>query len=195
MTTLRHQPSDYTALLLAGGQSRRMRRPKALLPWKGGTIASHLMAMAQPLVHQGLVVGTDALPMAAGWSALLDEQPGQGPVGGLAAALPRLRTPYALVLSCDVPLLTTAVLQALLAQHAAPSNACLVDTNGRVHPLVGVYTREAGACFQQALAQGQRRLMTVLETLPMQYLPCSAPHALTNINTPEQYQAAYVAHH
>ena len=117
-------PSDYTAILLAGGQSRRMGRPKAQLPWQGTTIAQHLIEVVAPLVSSGLVVGTHDWALPEGWTSCLDAQPGQVPVGGLATALPRLTTPYGLVLSCDLPLLSTAVLRHLMAAQGDSPAGC-----------------------------------------------------------------------
>jgi len=189
--------NDYTAVLLAGGQSRRMGRPKAQLPWKGKTIADHLIEVVAPLVSSGLVVGTQDLNLPKGWTAYLDEQPGQGPVGGLATALPRLTTPYGLVLSCDVPLLTTAALRPLLAAQGAASMACFYTANERWHPLVGVYARASAVHFQAALARDERLLQAVLKPLAPQLMACPIHlvDALTNVNTPEQYQTVYAAHH
>lgn len=190
-------PSEYTAILLAGGQSRRMGRPKAQLPWKGRTIAHHLIEVVTPLVSSGLVVGSPDWPIPTGWTACLDDQAGLGPVGGLATALPRLTTPYGLVLSCDVPLLSTAVLRHLLAARGAASAACFRTSDGQVHPLVGVYAQLLGAQFGQAVAARQLRLMQVLQDLPLITIPCPASleATLTNVNTPEQYQDVYAAYH
>mgnify|MGYP001792548412 CR=1 FL=1 len=188
---------DYTAVLLAGGQSRRMGRPKALLPWKGQTIAQHLMAVVAPLVSSGLVVGTHDLPLAEGWTACLDQHPGYGPVGALATALPRLNTPYGLVLSCDLPLLDRATLHHLLAGRGDASVACFRTADGQVHPLIGVYAQSLGAHFEQALAVRHLRLLRVLRSLHPRVLPCptALEVALTNVNTPEQYQQIYATHH
>lgn len=187
----------YTAVLLAGGQSRRMGRPKALLPWQGRTLAEHLIEVVTPLVSSGLVVGTYDLSLPKGWAACLDDHPGQGPVGGLATALPRLDTPYGVVLSCDVPLLSTAALCHLLEARGTAPAACFRTSDGQCHPLVGVYAQSLGTHFRQALAVRQLRLLRVLNTLPLTVVPCPASleAALTNVNTPEQYQQLYAAHH
>lgn len=187
----------YTALLLAGGQSRRMGQSKALLPWKGGTVVEHIMQIVAPLVSSGSIVGTDTLPLPRGWTAQIDTHPQQGPVGGLATALSRISTPYALVLSCDLPLLTEAALRYLMDHHLPKKNAIFVTPNNCWQPLIGLYDRQAGQQFEAALAHGKRRLQRVVASLPLQLVPCPVQYvtALTNINTPEEYQHVYAAHH
>lgn len=188
---------QYTAVLLAGGQSRRMGRPKAQLPWKGKTIAQHLMKVVAPFVSNGLVVGTHDLRLPQGWTSCLDDYPGHGPVSALATALPRLTTPYALVLSCDLPLLNKAVLHHLLdAQGDAPV-AFFRTSDQQAHPLVGIYAQSLGEHFGQALMARDLRLLQVVATFPKTIIPCPSAleHTLTNVNTPEQYQQIYAAHH
>jgi molybdopterin-guanine dinucleotide biosynthesis protein A len=59
------------------------------------------------------------------------------PLWGVARALERTTTPYALVLSCDVPYVPTSFLRALVAH---PDERGLVAAAGElVHPLIGLY--------------------------------------------------------
>lgn len=194
MTRLSDQ---YTAVLLAGGQSRRMGRPKAQLLWKGKTLAEHLMQVVTPLVSSGLVVGTQDLRLPKGWTSCLDDHPGHGPVSALATALPRLTTPYGVVLSCDLPLLNKAILQHLLDARGDASVAFFRTSDQQAHPLMGVYAQSLGEHFGQALMARDLRLLQVIRILPKRIIPCpvALEHTLTNVNTPEQYEQIYAAHH
>ncbi|MGH1339765.1 MAG: molybdenum cofactor guanylyltransferase [Aureispira sp.] len=178
-----------TAVILAGGQSRRMGQNKALLRLGGQSFLERVVAAASPLVTAVALVdnGTVAAHYkGVSWS---DRYLGQGPVAGIETALWHIKTPYALILSCDLPVLSTAVLGHLLA-HSNAQKSTIFSLEGRWQPLIGVYAQTQQAIFEQALQQQQLRLMDVLQELPVEVCPCPKQWAthLSNVNTLEAYQ-------
>jgi molybdopterin-guanine dinucleotide biosynthesis protein A len=180
---------QLTAVILAGGQSRRMGKNKALLTLHGQTFLERLQAAARPLVQTVALIDNGAL--ADVWTGRVwrDRYTGQGPVAGLETALYHCQTPYILALSCDLPLLSTEVLAYLLAQ-SQPQQSTIFSLQGRWQPLVGVYAKAQHRCFENALQNEQLRLMRVLQALSLHVCPCPAHWArhLSNINTPTAYQ-------
>lgn len=180
---------DLTAVILAGGESRRMGQNKALLMLGGQTFLERVAAAARPLVQEVALV--DNGPLAAHWEGLIwaDRYVGQGPVAGIETALWHISTPYALILSCDLPLLTTPVLAYLLEQ-SAPAHSTIFSLAARWQPLIGVYAKAQQPIFEKALEQEQLRLMRVLKKLPVQVCACPEQWArhLSNINTLDAYQ-------
>lgn len=185
--------TDVTAVILAGGQSRRMGQNKALLQLGGQSFLERVVAAATPLVKEVAVV--DNGDLEGYWEGLMwaDYYSGQGPVAGIETALWHISTPYALILSCDLPLLSTQVLAYLLAQ-SQPHQSTIFSLRAHWQPLIGVYARTHQAIFETALQQQQLRLMDVLQKLPLQVCPCPEVWAnhLSNINTLAAYQ--YLLH-
>ncbi|HRW90194.1 MAG TPA: NTP transferase domain-containing protein, partial [Flavobacteriales bacterium] len=74
----------WTGVVLAGGQSRRMGRDKALIEVEGRTLLDRAMDKLEPLVDELLVVGDPEKHGHLGPFVIGDDTPGQGPLGGLA---------------------------------------------------------------------------------------------------------------
>ncbi|MFK7796929.1 MAG: molybdenum cofactor guanylyltransferase [Aureispira sp.] len=182
-------PNELTAVILTGGQSRRMGQSKALLTLEGVSFVERIAAVASPLVQEVVVVDNGALGAAWKGAAWSDRYQGQGPVAGIETALWNIKTPYALVLSCDIPLMATFVLEYLITNHI-PTKTAIFVVQERWQPLIGIYAKAQQPIFERALQQQQYRLMDVLQHIPLQLCPCPAPwgHYLSNINTPKAYQ-------
>src|SRR4051812_34909297 len=96
-------------VVLEGGRSRRMGRPKATLEWHGSTLVRRVGGLLARAVDGPVIVVTapgQALP-ALPFEVVEDAREGQGPLQGIAAGLGALRGRAALafVSAVDVPLL------------------------------------------------------------------------------------------
>jgi molybdenum cofactor cytidylyltransferase len=142
------------AVILAGGESRRMGFPKALLPYHERTFLEHLLAVTEhPRIGARVVVVGAAAAEIAGRVPL---DPGmlvenhewrKGQLSSIRAALEALRsseTEGILVALVDHPLITSALVDALLtAFDRSPGAIVLPIWHGRRgHPVIfpsGVY--------------------------------------------------------
>ncbi len=95
--------------LLAGGRSRRMGSDKALLPVGDGTLLDHMRARLAALPLAEIVVCRDAP------GCLADVLPGLGPLGALHSLSLHYPGRTLLVVPVDMPLLSAATLETLLA--------------------------------------------------------------------------------
>src|SRR5262245_54590024 len=88
--------------VLAGGQSRRMGRDKASLPWQQHSLLEHMVQLLSTVARPVRIVGKDELP---------DIIPNQGPLGGILTALEVTSTRKNLIVAVDLPLLTIPFLR------------------------------------------------------------------------------------
>lgn len=175
--------TPVSGILLAGGKSTRMGRDKAALPFGGGTLLTVQRGKLQAL---GI---TDILVSGYGDGMIPDAVPGCGPLGGLAACLPRAKNARALVLSVDVPLVPAEVLYELIAAHTA--GATLLRHGERMEPLIAVYDTALGAAAERLLSDGKRAVRALLDETDWRAYDTAAPEwQFTNCNTPEAYEAA-----
>jgi molybdopterin-guanine dinucleotide biosynthesis protein A len=153
-------------ILLAGGRGERLRlgRPKALVLLGGETLLERACRTLRQVCDDLVVVAPAdiTLPLASGAGRLLD--PGEGPLGGLAAASTAPAFLKAVVLGVDFPLVRAATLTALLERLGARS-AVLPMPGGRAQPLVAAYSVEALAVLAGAFARGERSVVRAVETL------------------------------
>jgi molybdopterin-guanine dinucleotide biosynthesis protein A len=101
--------------VLAGGAARRFGSDKALAPAFGKPLIAHAIGALEQVASQVVVCGR----AYAGRTCLADRpEPGQGPLGGLNAALHHARArgfEWVLSIPCDTPSLARDLLQALVA--------------------------------------------------------------------------------
>lgn len=120
-----------------------MGRPKAWLDCAGEAMLVRVVRLLARVVDPVVVAARPGqrLPaLPAHVSVVYDPVQGVGPLAGVAAGLTGLCTQceYAVVTSCDAPLLRPAFVQRLIALiDGAP--AVVVRVGGRVQPVPGVY--------------------------------------------------------
>ncbi|WP_126426341.1 molybdenum cofactor guanylyltransferase [Brevibacillus marinus] len=187
-------------VILAGGASRRMGRPKELLSWGGQPLLLHLAKSVQAAALPCLVISNEPerLPLATlqamgvAWSR--DLLPASGPVSGLCTAF-RLRQEAALlVLACDLPFVDPRQIKLLLAQteQLHEWDAVIPEQGGRLHPLFALYHQRTHGWWEAAQRSGELRLLQVLERLRIKRLPEGYLDrwATFNMNTPQAYRQA-----
>jgi len=146
-------------LVLAGGASRRMGEDKALKPVAGVPMLRRVADAMMPLVTELYVSArgtrdTDAVRSA--YPVIVDEPQLAGPGGGILSAHQRQPDVAWLVVACDMPLITTAVLRQLVAARA-PEYAAIAwrgIAEGVAEPLCAVYEPATLAAFRQHVAAG-----------------------------------------
>ena len=186
------------ALILAGGQNRRMGgSPKALLPnGSGARILDGLCAAFAGLGEKLLSTNDPALAAGTGFTPVPDTCPGMGPLAGLAAALTVCQSDGLVVAACDMPCFDKAAVEFLasFADKGWPAWA-LRDRSGRLHPLCGVYTKQCLPAIQAALAADERRVGRLFQAVGGQAIPLEGtalPDAVVcNVNTPEELEILF----
>ncbi len=188
-------------IVLCGGQSRRMGRPKAWLPFAGELMLPRVVRLLGEAVAPIVVVaapGQDVPPLPAGVELVRDEEKGRGPLQGLAAGLAALRgrTDAAYLSSCDVPLLRPAFVSRLI-ELLGDRAICVPRVGEYHHPLAAVYRSEVAEAVARLLAEDRLRPFFLFEAVPTRVVGAEELadvdptfQTLRNLNTPEEYEAA-----
>jgi len=155
-----------TAVLLAGGESRRMGKEKATIVFNGEPLWQRQITLLRHLGAKKILVSTRAERSwrPADTELVLDQPPSRGPISGLTAALARTRTSHLVALGVDMPFVTVAQLQDLC--HRANAGCGVVPTiGGRAEPVAAVYPVEAYADFTAALTGNDWSLQPLVRRL------------------------------
>jgi molybdopterin-guanine dinucleotide biosynthesis protein A len=188
-------------IVLCGGQSQRMGRPKAWLPFGGELMLPRVVRRLSQVVSPVVVVaapGQDVPPLPAEVSVVRDEEQGRGPLQGLAAGLAALRgrADAAYLSSCDVPFLQPAFVQRLI-DLLGDDAICVPRVGKHHHPLAAVYRLEVIDAVARLLAEDRRRPFFLFEMVPTRVVEAGeladvdpSFQTLRNLNTPEEYDAA-----
>ena len=156
----------FSALLLAGGESRRMGRDKATMEFGHRPLWERQLEVLRALGPDKILVSARMQPawLPEDVKLLLDDPPSRGPLSGLTKALATLRTTHLIALAVDMPFMTAGELIQLLEQTREDRGVVPVVGN-RAEPLAAIYPVEATADFQRALAGSDFSLQSVVRTL------------------------------
>jgi len=193
------QHPTFAAIILCGGESRRMGRAKALLPWQGRALLEHVVATLAPIAVPIVVVAAPEQELPAlppNVVVVRDAIAGEGPLRGLEAGFNALvgRAEVAFVCGCDMPELSPKVITQLagkLGNHAA----VVIDDGGQWQPLHALYRVDLLDSLRTALAAGERSPVRLLRTLDPLVVSAEELRAVDSmlrswrgVNTPEEYE-------
>lgn len=191
------------SVVLAGGQSQRMGRPKAGLQIGGTTLLGHAVDTLLLCTYPVLVVGRsdhDELPPLALESELIfDSAPDQGPLSGLVDGLrwhaARKECDVVLVVGCDMPFLDPEVI-GWLASQLGDNDLLIPQIGGALQPLGALYRLSVLPAAEKLLRAGERgpkALATQVKTriLTEAELAKQDPKLrfLRSVDTPEEFEA------
>lgn len=179
--------ASLSAIVLAGGYSSRMGRPKATLMLAGKTLLQHQTEKLWALgISEILVSGWEDCP--AGTQYVQDDYPHRGPLSGIHAGLCRIRNASALVLPVDMPLLPAQTLQELAAR-STDKPITLLEQDGNPEPLVGIYAAALAPDCARILESGRHSPRQLFALAGIQTVPYTGdPRFLLNCNTPEEFR-------
>jgi molybdopterin-guanine dinucleotide biosynthesis protein A len=155
-----------SAVLFAGGESRRMGTDKATLSFRGKPLWQIQLDLLRKLEPAEISVSarTDPAWRPPDVHFVADDLPSRGPLSGLAAALARVHTKHLLALAIDMPFMTEKYLKFLCGQ-IEPGCGVLPKIDNRAEPLAAIYPQEALANVQSALSGKDFSLQTVTNCL------------------------------
>lgn len=181
--------SMLTAVILCGGQSSRMDHiPKQTLRYRG---RSFLEILLGELEGFGEVALSDNREGAGdGRTVWRDIVPGCGPMGGIHTALSYAAFDWVFVTACDTPRLTGECIDVIVGQIRADCDCVIPVSEGRIHPLCGVYHRRLLPLIGSMLDSQDYRLRSLLSKARTRYLEMPDRYAdcFYNVNTPELFR-------
>jgi len=195
--------SKKGAIILCGGKSSRMGRDKASLPFGPELMLQRVARLLSEVVDSSAIVVVSAAaqvlpPLPPQIRIACDENPGRGPLEGLAAGLKAMpdHVDAVYATSCDVPLMATGFVRAMF-NHLG-SHEIAVPVEGEFHhPLAAVYRPRVLTVVQQLLNANRLRprfLFNEVDTMEIdleslrEFDPTLS--TLMNLNHPEDYEAA-----
>jgi molybdopterin-guanine dinucleotide biosynthesis protein A len=165
-TSLHCAGKDVTAVLLAGGESRRMGTDKATILCYGKPLWQVQLETLRRLQPAEIFLSarTDPSWRPADVQFIADVPPSRGPLSGIAASLAKIRTAHLVALAIDMPFMTENYLRAL-CDAIAPGHGVVAKINNRAEPLAAVYPGEAEIHFRTALAGSDFSLQNIVRHL------------------------------
>jgi molybdopterin-guanine dinucleotide biosynthesis protein A len=175
------------AVVLAGGESRRMGTDKAFLPVFGEPMISVLCRHLASHFREVLISANDVEKFAfLGLSVVRDREPMQGPLMAIFSSLLVSRHDLNFLVACDIPDPDLRAAGEMLNRAVDFDAVIPRDSSGRLQPLFAVYRKSVLAALENALERGVRKVADALDGCRV--LRPILNEQIANLNTPEEYE-------
>lgn len=184
-----------TAMLLAGGESRRMGRDKATIEFEGQPLWKRQLEVLRAVGPGKIFVSARTKPswLPEDAELLLDDSPSRGPLSGLTKALATMRTTHLLALAVDMPFMTSGQLD-VLRELAVEGRGVVPVIGERAEPLAAIYPGEVATDFATALEgtnfslQRVIRKLAAAEKVRLFAVPVEDEHFYRSVNEPDDFK-------
>ncbi len=178
-----------SAVILAGGDSRRMGRDKSFLPIAGKPMIAHIVDRLKSLFDEIVIGGGrpgdyDFL----GLEIVPDKIAGQGPLMGIASALERTKYELNFVIACDIPDFDLGLIVRLAAKAEGVDAVLPVNARGELETVFAFYRKSVIEPARSILASGGRSILDLLPRLRTRTVLLPEGAEIRNINSVEDYE-------
>ena len=185
---------DLTAIVLAGGLSRRLGRNKALENVGGELLINRVLTRVSEVADETVLVVANmeqaaALPLPSDVRIVTDAYPDSGSLGGIYTGLDAANSGWGLAVACDMPFLNAALLRRLVELRPG-FDVVVPELDGRPEPTHALYGKACLEHIRARLEAGQFkiagffedvRVRTVIQAEVLEYDPDRL--SFFNVNT------------
>lgn len=199
-----HTRHCVSVVIQAGGESRRMGRSKATVPFDGKPLISRLVARLAPVADELIITTNEAENLQflheefpdLGIRLVPDAHEQRGALRGLNTAFSAARFPYVAVVACDMVFASPSLVVAEAVRMSQTKADIVVPVNQYgFEPFHALYRRSAClAASERALAAGQVRAQDLFDGLGLDIVEFTREEVIeveprggcfVNVNTPE----------
>jgi molybdopterin-guanine dinucleotide biosynthesis protein A len=183
---------NCTAVILAGGESRRIGRNKAFLIFNGKSIIQHQIEILKALCKRVIIIANKTEEYRKlNVTTFKDEILYLGPLGGIYTGLKNAPTEWIFVCGCDMPFIDTKLIE---YEWEKRDNADIVVPfyKERFQTLHALYKKTCLNIIKDLIKQNKRRVRDILPHLKLniikekEIISIKAEKSLININTTQE---------
>lgn len=192
------QRPDFTASILAGGESKRMGREKALLKFGDFTVIELLIGeLKKVYVNINIISNSPESFLFTGQKIFPDIRKGFGPLSGMHSAIINSQTEKNLIVSCDMPFLNSDLFT-VMSDRCVENSNLLIREKGFVQPFPGIYSASLIDIIENNMKNNrnkQKSIYEIVSQLKTEYIDAEtfktySSALLFNVNSPDDYKAA-----
>ena len=185
------EKKDITGIILAGGKSSRIGTDQGFLLLNEKPFVQYSIDALKPLVSEIIIVSDDSKYDVFGLKRVNDLTKNAGPVAGICSGLEASSTEYNLILSCDIPLISSEILQKLIDNIDDVSQIIQIESNGKSMPLIAIYKKDVINTFDAFLKNDERRLRVAIKSCISKtiILEKEQEFSTMNVNTQNELKA------
>ena len=175
-------------IILAGGKSSRMGQDKAFMKHEGRMLIEYSLHLAKYFCDSIIISANSNMYLRFAYPVVGDEFEACGPVGGIYSALKKAEFDWNLLISCDTPFVTKALVERLIQNIG--NYDCIVPAYGDWNePLVALYNKSALKVIEGSIRGKEYKLKLLIKKLRTKFVNVSDlvnvnPDIFKNFNSP-----------
>lgn len=182
--------NEFNVVILAGGESSRMKSEKGLVLFQGKPLIQHVIDAVRPVTDKIILIVHDKRYNEFNLPCFPDIFPGVGPMGGIYSGLTYSNTAKNFVLSCDIPFITSHFISSFV-QLSGEEDVLVPVHEGKMQPLCSVYDQRCRVELQARIQTGKYKLQDCIAQMKLKrvHVDTKYPDAeklFTNLNTPDE---------
>ena len=180
---------DATAIIMAGGKSRRMGQDKSMLMIKGEPVIKHIFEQLRPHFSQ-ILVSSDDVSKYSFLSAEIvpDEDAGKGPLMGIASALRVSASEINFVIACDIPKVDISFVRQMVRKSKGFDAVVPQAGPEQYEPLFAVYKKSVLTAIDESIISENYKIVEPLKKCKVNYIELPYAKKIKNLNTITDYQ-------
>lgn len=163
---------NVTAIVLAGGQGKRLGQAKAMLKLGGEVLIEGVIEKVTTLADEVIVVTSNSqnnLPHDLEAEVFTDIYPGKSALGGVYTGLVKSGNTYNLVVACDMPFLNLGLLE-YMTSLASGVDMVTIKVGHNAEPLHGIYSKQCIGPIQNMIEKNDLQINHLLEAVKVRYI-------------------------
>ena len=163
-----------TAIVLAGGKSRRLGRDKNIEPFDGQPLIVRVLHRLSNVTEDAVVVVNDTnqatdLPIPKAVRTAVDLFIGGGSLGGIYTGLTDAKTQWAFAVACDMPFINISLIQYILSLREGYDMVVPV-INSRPEPTHAAYSKTCLPHMERRLRANDLKISGFFDEVRVRYV-------------------------
>lgn len=181
---------ELTALILAGGESKRMGEDKSQLEYYGMPHEQFVAKMISEMGIKPIISKQEGYKGKQEFPVLRDVLTGMGPFGAICTAMMHKPNSAWLVIACDLPFVTKDLINILIKNRDISKFATTLKAKGKEfpEPLITIYEPKAYQRFLELMSRGVSCPRKVIINSDVKIVEMEDEKWIKNVNTPEEYK-------
>ena len=180
---------DATAIILAGGKSRRMGQNKSLMKYNDVPMIEYIYNQLDGKFNEILIGANNAeLYDYLNLKVVKDKKENCGPLMGILSCIEKSKNDLNFITACDIPEINMEFVEKMLLEIEGYDIIMPVTGVDRYEPLFAVYRKSVIKPAEKILNCGKSRIIELFKYLNVKFIELPENNWYFNINTLEDYQ-------
>lgn len=152
-----------TGIVLAGGRSSRFGSNKAIYDFQGKTMLKHSVDLLRPFCEHILISGDKEEYYRYDYPCIPDKYGEIGPLGGIASCLDESDSEENIIVTCDMPLITSDLVAKLLVYHQPGKVTAFIDSHGRIYPFPLIIQKSHTSSLRRQIDERKYQIQELMD--------------------------------